>query len=869
MVNSVERLDNPSTISNDNHEDYDNRDPSLDRHYIPHQPHIESHNPLEILDQEDHNAPVDTHVPDITAQNNLPTRCWDGDLQQIYGDCLPPMCVDPVQGSCCLYCPNGNNCRLPSGKVLSADDVAEDSGMLCRCPEQDWSGFGGGWGDDLSKAICEREPTTIPFTTTSPIPPTTTQFTTPSPTSLTTTPVTTTPAGCVTERGDYLLPGEDKSYRDYASCTIYECDLSGEVHIMIGDCMPPACVDPVQGSCCMYCPDGNNCRLPSGEIIPANEEVYVDGAMCKCPEQTYIFGGVDEALTDAICGTPPQTTFPPPPPPPPASTSPTPEPSPMRDAPAPGRTTEGPEPEASSEAAMSEGCLTDVGRWLALRPGEELVEGCEGCTCLENGTGVCYQIACRQPACVDAYVPAGGCCEQCPNGRNCLLPSGQIIPAGQTVGYDDTKRCRCPEYKPGDVWDAKELTAYCWNVGEGLSPEERIAERRKIVAAKREETRRKLAERRRARRTRIVERRRQRNQEDDPWDKQTCICTETGLSPYRVYPVTIQSIEYPGRNPEDRPEWTVPHTREKILCSKWDSNLTPHIGDNCALPSGEVIPAGKTVERDGKTYPSRYSCTMYKCDADGQLQQMIGDCLPPMCVNPEMGTCCMYCPQGDNCALPSGEVIPAGKTVERDGIRLRDSETETPTMVTSFGKIVMAVLLMTALTPTVGADEDTCRTPQGKTLKKGERVEENGMTCECVGKDPEALCLLPKTYYDNSNVEDDENDVQVSEDDDNENDVIVSEADDDENDNGKKSRIPEEGTEEWRKLKQARMERRKKIAEKYFQKKRAKMAAQKQKRTEKRRQKAQKLKEKRIRLRKEEREKMKKLRESAIAKPQY
>ncbi|PVD30736.1 hypothetical protein C0Q70_10011 [Pomacea canaliculata] len=120
-----------------------------------------------------------------------------------------------------------------------------------------------------------------------------TTTTTPAPTTAPTIPE------CVTDTGIHLQVGE--SHKDFGEgwCRICECTFEGLTCIH-GDCLPPMCVDYIRGDCCYYCPNGQNCRLPSGELITG--PVELDGMSCKCPEQEYYLPGVPaDRHTIAIC----------------------------------------------------------------------------------------------------------------------------------------------------------------------------------------------------------------------------------------------------------------------------------------------------------------------------------------------------------------------------------------------------------------------------------------------------------------------------------------------------------------------------------------------------------------------------------------
>lgn len=209
--------------------------------------------------------------------------CTYHGLNCMYMDCLPPMCVDYVtRDGCCYTCPHGQNCRIPSGEIIT--DPVERDGMRCECPRQSYS-LPGVPSAIYSTAICTPT-STIPVTTT------------------TTTP--TTPFGCVTDDGRHIPLGQSVTDLEPGACRICECGREG-LTCMYGDCLAPMCVDYVRSGCCYRCPNGPNCRLPSGEIISG--PVERDGMRCECPPQDRGLPGAPSAShTTAICT--PRTTIP-------------------------------------------------------------------------------------------------------------------------------------------------------------------------------------------------------------------------------------------------------------------------------------------------------------------------------------------------------------------------------------------------------------------------------------------------------------------------------------------------------------------------------------------------------------------------------
>ncbi|XP_025095711.1 uncharacterized protein LOC112564853 isoform X2 [Pomacea canaliculata] len=116
----------------------------------------------------------------------------------------------------------------------------------------------------------------------------------------------TTPFGCVTDDGRHIPLGQSVTDLEPGACRICECGREG-LNCMYGDCLAPMCVDYVRSGCCYRCPNGPNCRLPSGEIISG--PVERDGMRCECPPQDRGLPGAPSAShTTAICT--PRTTIP-------------------------------------------------------------------------------------------------------------------------------------------------------------------------------------------------------------------------------------------------------------------------------------------------------------------------------------------------------------------------------------------------------------------------------------------------------------------------------------------------------------------------------------------------------------------------------
>lgn len=111
-------------------------------------------------------------------------------------------------------------------------------------------------------------------------------------------PPHTTPKGCFTA-GQHLEIGGRVQELGSGWCRICTCTQQG-LSCMIGDCVAPMCVDYVRSGCCYHCPNGQNCRLPSGEVISG--AVERDGMLCECPKTlSSIPGAPSDRYTTAIC----------------------------------------------------------------------------------------------------------------------------------------------------------------------------------------------------------------------------------------------------------------------------------------------------------------------------------------------------------------------------------------------------------------------------------------------------------------------------------------------------------------------------------------------------------------------------------------
>ncbi|KAK7483947.1 hypothetical protein BaRGS_00024831 [Batillaria attramentaria] len=82
----------------------------------------------------------------------------------------------------------------------------------------------------------------------------------------------------------------------------------------------------------------------------------------------------------------------------------------------------------------------------------------------------------------------------------------------------------------------------------------------------------------------------------------------------------------------------------------------------CTTPGGQTLFPGQEVTEE---------CRYCYCESHWGLTCYYFDCRSPMCVDAYRppGACCWECPTGNNCRiLSTGEVIPAGEPVERDGM---------------------------------------------------------------------------------------------------------------------------------------------------------------------------------------------------------
>ncbi|ESO97216.1 hypothetical protein LOTGIDRAFT_174500 [Lottia gigantea] len=88
---------------------------------------------------------------------------------------------------------------------------------------------------------------------------------------------------------------------DTDPCRPLQC-IEGEVPLLIIECVNAPCADyEVQsGDCCATCPNGPNCRLPDGTLMPGDEtRTLVDGRDCFCL-RSYSFG-IRPRNPDAMC----------------------------------------------------------------------------------------------------------------------------------------------------------------------------------------------------------------------------------------------------------------------------------------------------------------------------------------------------------------------------------------------------------------------------------------------------------------------------------------------------------------------------------------------------------------------------------------
>merc|ERR1712154_120619 len=101
--------------------------------------------------------------------------------------------------------------------------------------------------------------------------------------------------------GHTFQPGETYSPDPCTNCT---CEGHGRPMCAMMACMMPACVDAVHDPtmCCPVCPNGENCRGPNGEVIPAGKDVNVGhGVTCRCADSNH---GFMASGSDAMCTLP-------------------------------------------------------------------------------------------------------------------------------------------------------------------------------------------------------------------------------------------------------------------------------------------------------------------------------------------------------------------------------------------------------------------------------------------------------------------------------------------------------------------------------------------------------------------------------------
>ncbi|XP_070174377.1 uncharacterized protein [Littorina saxatilis] len=159
-------------------------------------------------------------------------RCTDHGLDRLVAECEAPRCVQPRRkpGACCLTCPDGFNCLLPTGEILDASSAFTIDTTRCVCPTIT---TGLGWDQDLALAVCQ------PVTTT------------PAPT-------TPPPPSCLLSDGTEIGEGEVSVVgREDGGCTRQECEEGGRLVVKYGDCPAVECPEPVRrpGACCRTCPD--------------------------------------------------------------------------------------------------------------------------------------------------------------------------------------------------------------------------------------------------------------------------------------------------------------------------------------------------------------------------------------------------------------------------------------------------------------------------------------------------------------------------------------------------------------------------------------------------------------------------------------
>lgn len=105
--------------------------------------------------------------------------------------------------------------------------------------------------------------------------------------------------GCVSPTGMHMPVGKEITLPQPGMCHKCRCDKTGLFCFNVY-CMAPMCVDFIRPGCCYECPKGQNCQLPTGEII--SYPVVRGGMRCECPQPDYDIPGFP-AIEDitAIC----------------------------------------------------------------------------------------------------------------------------------------------------------------------------------------------------------------------------------------------------------------------------------------------------------------------------------------------------------------------------------------------------------------------------------------------------------------------------------------------------------------------------------------------------------------------------------------
>ncbi|XP_070211441.1 cysteine-rich motor neuron 1 protein-like [Littorina saxatilis] len=227
----------------------------------------------------------------------------------------------------------------------------------------------------------------------------------PPPQPTTTPPEPTTPKGCVDYNGkviEGLVPGGH--WKSKSGCMGCHCDNDWKAMCYVQDCWVTPCVDSIRkpGVCCAICPNGNNCKTPSGKIVK-DGEYLMDGSMnCSCTAQSF---------------------------------------------------TKGSEPQAECSISLPLGCRLDNGTVLeGVKPGDSYkTDPCTTCYCQKDGKMMCASMMCALPYCGPNghYTREGDCCPRCREGPSgCTLPNGTIakdLKPGDKYQMGPCTTCICQE----------------------------------------------------------------------------------------------------------------------------------------------------------------------------------------------------------------------------------------------------------------------------------------------------------------------------------------------------------------------------------------------------------------------------------------